>query len=289
MIKITRAEKSRTSDQACWHRPAGSPMLVSLWDMLRINSEDFAILLARLESMKTFPSHMVVALWDGKKDDNCNRIWEYTNNFLHELRPICMKLELDLAVTKIERICNNFGNDLTYEFKDLEAALRELGERIEDQMRVRMFMFVPTNDTKYFSDSAPLFGSVVHASFPEMTADVEDAGFCLGVGRWTAAVYHLMRVMECALVKLTLKLHIVIHDIEHKTWGEILNSIDTAVAALPKKTKDQESFSEAAIHLRQVKNAWRDPTMHNRRRYDQAEAEAIFQSVRTFAVHLTTI
>ena len=56
---------------------------------------------------------------------------------------------------------------------------------------------------------------------------------------------------------LTAKLQITIADIEHKTWGEILSPIDTAIALLPKKQKDQESLSEAALHLRQVKNAWR--------------------------------
>src|SRR5260370_1067933 len=100
-------------------------------------------------------------------------------------------------------------------------------------------------------------------------------------GRGTATVYHLMRVMEYGLVKLTGKLGVAIPDIEHKTWGEILNPIDMAVGTLPKKTKEQEAFSEAALHLRQVKNAWRDPTMHNRRRYDIEEATAIFQNVKT--------
>ncbi len=82
---------------------------------------------------------------------------------------------------------------------------------------------------------------------------------------------------------------IVIPDIDRKTWGEILKPVDAAVAALPSKTPEQQVYSEAAIHLRNVKNAWRDGTMHNRLRYDKDEAETIFQSVKKFVNDLLTL
>jgi hypothetical protein len=47
-------------------------------------------------------------------------------------------------------------------------------------------------------------------------------------------------------------------------------------------------FSEAMAHLNNVKDAWRNPTMHSRRRYNQEEAEAIFANVKTFVTFLIT-
>ena len=204
------------------------------------------------------------------------------------IEKICKRLELPLSAIKAARIIAAFqGTQPTWD--SLHASLKELGERIDDEMNDRMFAFIPSERAKYFPGGEPLFGNAVEAAFPEMTADIEDAGLCLAVGSGTATVYHLMRVMEHALLKLTAKLKIDLENIDRMTWGQILGPIDAKIALTPKKTKEHDDCSEAALHLRHVKNAWRDPTMHNRRRYDQSEAEAIFQSVKTFINHLTTI
>ena len=184
----------------------------------------------------------------------------------------------------MSRIHGRFNKDI-YKPEELVAALDELSNRIEDEISSQMFWFVPSDREKYF-DANCLFGKKIEVKFPEMVADIEDAGLCLGTGCWTAGVYHLMRVMEASLKKLTGKLAITILDIEHKTWKEILDPIDAAVKLIPKKTNEQEVVTQAALHLRHVSIAWRNRTMHHRERYNQKEAEAIFAHVNTFVNHL---
>lgn len=283
---ISRADKCRASDLACWHQPAGSHRLVSLWDMLCVHANDFVLLMKHLERIKWGLKDLIprVASSNSSTQDEVRKIFNDSVSVLVSvIGPICKRLELDSASAMIVRM-----QQTKYECDGLLAAIEQLTDRVEDQLASRIFWFVEPSRVKYFGDE-PAFGLRVLDAFPEMTADLKDAHVCLGAGCWTAAVYHLMRVMEYALVQLTKKLAITIKDIEYKTWGELLSQINAAVAVLPNKTPAQQSFSAAAIHLRQVKNAWRDPTMHNRRHYDQTEAEAIFDNVKTFVVELTTI
>lgn len=267
-----------------WRRPMPGE-LASLWSMLRFHAFSFVRLLTTIRHWREayrlgadFVAGGEVQLDDGSRD--------YLGDLLDELKTECEELDLPLSIQKLDRIKSTLpsirGNEMVNQFGHLE-------ELITDELKTKLFIAIPTQQAQYFTDSSPLFGKDVESSFPEMSADIEDAGCCLGVERWTAAVYHLMRVMECALVRLTAKLLVVIADIEHKTWGEILVPIDAAVAALPKRTKEQEELSEAAVHLRQVKIAWRDPTMHNRRRYNQTEAEAVFRNVKTFVENLQKV
>ena len=114
---------------------------------------------------------------------------------------------------------------------------------------------------------------------------------CLGVGRPTAAVYHLMRVMEFGIRRLAKRLKLA-KRLEHKSWGDILGAARTAIAAMPYTTTKDKSrrdrYSEVVAHLNNVKDAWRNPAMHSKRRYGQDEAEAIFGNVKTFMNHLAT-
>ena len=285
---LATVENARTSDLACWRPPASSIRLVSFRHMLRVHADDFKKLLMVLGRVQVFleygPRQLADGIADGNADGMARIVWEQIQPLLNEIDDICIRLELKFVREKLARMREGIDDSASHQ--SIANAIKELAERVEDQFKHRVIFFVPFGRVKYLPSSNPLFGDLVQSSFPEMTADIEDAGFCLCFGRWTAAVYHLMRVMEFALNRLGKKLKIPQKEIQGKTWGEILNRIDTAIGGMKKRTGRHELYSETAAHLRHVKNAWRDPTMHNRRRYNEDEAAAIFAGVNNFVKSL---
>ena len=51
---------------------------------------------------------------------------------------------------------------------------------------------------------------------------------------------------------------------------------------------DQQFFSNATANLRAVKDAWRNPSLHVERDYDEAQALEVFNVVKTFMRQLAT-
>jgi hypothetical protein len=130
--------------------------------------------------------------------------------------------------------------------------------------------------------------------FPKLTEDIDEAGKCLFFGRYTAVVFHLMRVMEVGVRRLARLLRTNVN--LDQAWGIILQPIDTAIVALPggvaatdKEKKRKAKFSEVAVFLRHVKDAWRNDTMHPKRTYTEEEANRVFEIVKAFVQSLVKL
>ena len=52
---------------------------------------------------------------------------------------------------------------------------------------------------------------------------------------------------------------------------------------------EKDKWSEALTLLVHVKQAWRNPTMHPKRTYTQAEADDIFRATRSFMQNLADL
>src|SRR5207253_1328337 len=131
-----------------------------------------------------------------------------------------------------------------------------------------------------------LFGQEVYDNFPSTRNDVAEAGNCFAVNRYTACVFHCMRVLEKGL-------HALVHDlnnrygagitfsktVEETNWGPIIDEIHNTLTQPkrqnilnPKPTQQDLSFySKAAREFEYFKNAWRDDVSHSRSSYDENE------------------
>lgn len=145
----------------------------------------------------------------------------------------------------------------------LKELIPELHRRLYDDTRRIEFLYIPSSRTGFYSDS-PQFGAKVADKFPKSVEDIQEAGKCFSLARYTATVFHLMRVMEFAVHYLGKRLSISL--VTEKNWHNILDEVDKAVKNLPIKTARQKAlrnrFSEASAHLRMVKDAWRNDVMH---------------------------
>jgi hypothetical protein len=317
----------------CEQRPYAPGELVSLWDMLRVDADTFVVLLATLTQSQSFleeARHGIAAvckqfmvdqrqvfspftgeLSDDVSGDSTKRLlkdaierkWaEYSAGFgrlLGEIEKGCSLLELGMANVKAKRMREGIG--AVTDCAGLAKDLQYLQERVEDELRSKLFFFVPSSRAEHFSTGAP-FGDKVSSKFPNSTEDAEEARFCLAFGRPTAAVFHLMRVMERAVHAFAKTLGVASFKIDDKEWGKILRQIDDALtveeakiqaasgaaatptsrAAIRKAKRKLALRREAAAYLHHVKDAWRNKTMHPKSTYTQDQAEEIFRNVRTF-------
>jgi hypothetical protein len=157
------------------------------------------------------------------------------------------------------------------------------------EMEGRKFVQIDREDL--YSKGAALFGPEVASNFPTSGAfEIDEAGKCLALERSTAAVFHLMRVMEVAIRAASACLGIPdpVRGAD-RNWGTMLRKFKTEmdrrnVAKPPKwqAASDKDFFDEIHVSLDAVRNVWRNATMHVENKYTLEEAEHIFGAVRGF-------
>jgi hypothetical protein len=101
-----------------------------------------------------------------------------------------------------------------------------------------------------------------------------------------------MRALEVVLGALAKKFSVVF---DHQTWGQVLPTIESIISnlhrdpvwkILPDIQEQQAFYSQAVLHIRLAKDAWRNRTMHKNITYTETDAEKIFQNVKDFSQKL---
>jgi hypothetical protein len=177
---------------------------------------------------------------------------------------------------------------------------------IQGQMRreleSKLYYSLGQEEAKRYNDDAP-FGQDVSDKCPELEYDLLEASKCLGLGRNTAAVFHLMRVMEAGFTYMkTIEGNPSFPEIKDRNWGTIIGAIEaffiTKHASKHRQNregwkKEEPFFDELLALLGAVRKAWRNDTIHHRefrldRSYDDERAENIFRTVKDFTRTIVT-
>lgn len=200
----------------------------------------------------------------------------------------CRKLQLLTSAMKADELAEALSK--RYSSYELQRLSEELCGRLADEMMTREFFCIDPNKNQYLNE-LNLFGSKVANAFPSAQDDIQNAGRCLAFDRWTASVFHSMRVLEIGLTALAKELGV---SYDRVNWDNIINNIEAKIRKISKTTsgdewKTKEKFySEAALQFRYFKNAWRNHVMHVRDTYDEERAETIFEHTKQFMAHLAT-
>jgi len=126
-------------------------------------------------------------------------------------------------------------------------------------------------------------------SFPFASFELSSAGECYLFNQPTAAVFHSMRALEIGLTALAGALGV---KTARDQWEVVINNIEAAIKGIsgPHAGSDwrqkQEQYSEAALHFRYLKNAWRNHTMHARANYNLLKAKEIWHHSTDFIADL---
>jgi len=200
------------------------------------------------------------------------------------------KMSLHVAADHCIRVEQSFGPKMT--IGEYKVVLNELMNRLEDELGHQLFLQILPDKAPYYGGEK--FDPLVTVSFPSSTLDVEDACKCYALGRNTACVFHLMRVMEVGLRALGKSLNDERLDPKRNpSWETILKRCDDELAKSIKDRSEDwknspEFFVDASANLRAVKNAWRNPTMHVEINYDEDRALEVLGAVNGFMRHIST-
>ncbi len=171
-------------------------------------------------------------------------------------------------------------------FYELTGILTHLEQTITWEMEDRLFTYIPPDHASRY-DQKELFGKDVNAKFPTIQFDLVEAGNCYALGRGTAVVFHLMRIMETGVQAFGTKLGVAL--VDEKNWQNILDEINKQIKTLPPKELDTVKMSQAAANLYAVKLAWRNEVMHPKDTYTLEEADNLIRQVKIFMEQLATI
>jgi hypothetical protein len=189
------------------------------------------------------------------------------------------------TLVSVERLLDALRKGgMTYE--DLIDHLDQIDKRLRDELTAATVLVIDEKMKGLF-DGVLLFGPEVEHEFPQMSEDIAESGKCLALARPTAAVFHLMRVMEIAVQRLGDKLGITL--VSEKVWQKILNDINGAIKTLDQKAPATRLYAEIAAHLYHVKLAWRNEVMHPKQTYTPDEASELFGAVKLFTRELAAI
>jgi hypothetical protein len=175
---------------------------------------------------------------------------------------------------------------------DEVRSTRKLCER---ELKHKAFFYVPPESSVYFPnlDNLHVFGEEVNEAFPGAAFDISESGTCLALGRASASVFHLMRVLEIGLAALGRVFGV---SLEHTNWGPAIDQIESKIKRMhetepwksqPDRKKQQEFYAQAASHFGILKDAWRNYTMHARGFYTEEQARRIFQNTKSFMQNLS--
>ena len=171
-------------------------------------------------------------------------------------------------------------------FGEVRDSVKHIERTIIYEVEDKLFMFLPPDRAGYY-DQKELFGTAVNAKFPTIQFDVVEAGNCYASGRGTAAVFHLMRIMETGVQEFGKKLSVAL--VTEKNWQNILDEINKAIKKLPPKDPSTVAMSQASANLYAVKLAWRNEVMHPKDTYTLEEADNLIRQVKIFMEQLATI
>lgn len=280
--------------------PVQAFQLVTLWDMLPFLADIFYFTNHRLDALRCELKQRAKDAFLSREDIEAARF-----NF-NALKAQCEKVGFAGVVRRLEDIEVMFIN-AQYDANEqvsverMRFQLQELHMALARDLKPHLFMAIPPDDVAKY-DQKRLFGPKVNRNFKSTRFDVAEAGNCYAVGRYTACVFHCMRVLEKGL-------HALVHDInakhnagivfkkriEEKNWGEILGKIDCALKESnkqnlnPQPTKaDFRFYSKATIHFEHFLRAWRNDVSHARKSYNQTEAQEVMDHVEAFMKQIAT-
>jgi hypothetical protein len=176
----------------------------------------------------------------------------------------CIAVGLPVSALSLRRMLAELAKD-TCRYEAVRALAVELQGRLVDEMRGRLFFSLDLAEAEHYMWHWKGWEEVFYR-FPNTMTDVEEARKCLPLGRYTAAVFHLMRVTEAAVLELQCFLDTAPDPKAH--FGSVLQRLEhlqqkTAFKDLPNHLKPYVGFlNDVLPQLHGVKDAWRNKVSH---------------------------
>ena len=262
----------------------GLPKTLVTLRMLLNYAQAFAILAADIE--KTRAQLLIGAFQDQNANlDPSSEKMQQLKRRVTDLLATCRQVkQLDRMHMPIGRLISRIETGM--DTSELHHSIDSIQLQLFDELdRIHLY-HVEDRLVPLYNEPAP-FGEAVFNNLSSAGTDAVSAGRCLALGQPTASVFHLMRVMEVGLRALSKSLGIPYAPSWEAHLRQIKAKLEVTHAKKPKAWKKREVFyKEVMGDLEAIKLAWRNPTMHIVREFDQEQAENIYRSVRALMMKL---
>lgn len=225
-----------------------------------------------------------------REDKPSKDIREGLIEYLQDLESCLATIEARYTNKEVGRFLHQASKaGITYE--ELSKRFHDINARLYDELADRQVFVLASDKAAYYESGGPLFGNEVADKFQLAAYDIDEAGKCFALGRCTATVFHLMRVVEIGIRRLCDALDVTVSP--NAGWQKILNDkLEPAINALPEATPAEKArktdLQQARAHLHAIRLGWRNDTMHPKATYTEEEAKALIAHVETFMRHLAT-
>jgi hypothetical protein len=252
----------------------------SLWYLLKFHAD------LLIDRMLCLASVQLTMNWKDPKEQ------EGVIDDLARIRSHCVAVELPECAERAKRVID-YAKENFDQPSAISALANDLLADIQSSLEKREFLFI-RQDRSGFADNPKLLGDELPTEFGDAIVDVQDAGNCLAAECNTAAVFHLMRVTEYGLRRISKQLRVKLthsgknHPLEFADWEKVITGIKNKITKLrtlspgPKKQSRLGLYSDAADHCVFMKDIWRNNISHARRPYTRTEAMVVFERVKGF-------
>jgi hypothetical protein len=264
----------------------------SLWDMLQLKSVAFIRALIGIANINGGLVAMKTAVTFKDSDpiacEQIRLVREETDILIEVLQ----ELEAPTALKGARRLAEGLTNP-NLNFSSFSFLMAHTVLSLKDEFGAHLFLTLSSNEARLFRIAEPPFGQQVQDKFPAaISEDIAEASKCLACARYTASVFHLMRVMEAGVQGFADMLNVPLVQLpsgKSKVWQLILNDTKAAIDKLPQHDAKTKKYSEISANLYHVKVAWRNEVMHPKQTYTEEQASEVFAASKAFMRELASV
>lgn len=266
--------------------------VVSLYDVLRFMAEEF------------WKASQIITEWGSSAGLYLppRKIFETMDTFSNLQRNL---LALGLPVSaqelhKLNVLMKGAVSDINQmrperqkaEFEKVSSEMRlrfdNLSSVIHSELASRLLYAVETEKVQYCNPQW-LVDTPIFSAFPKAFGELQRAGSCYAFDECTAAVFHLMRVIDSGLRLVYESLG---DTYDARNWDGIAKKIESEMTKkYQEKTIEWRAkepfYSEILTDIRSISRAHRNPALHEiERKYSDADTKYLIEVTKAFMSHL---
>jgi hypothetical protein len=203
--------------------------VVSLLEMLKFAAQDFWEASQILATLGAYPNTMKDANGRANAVKHINKLLEH-----------CANLNLPVSLKEAEKMQPQFNSTETSP-QSFSVLVHRLSSVIHSELGARV-VFALESEKVEFWHPLWLVGTPIYSAFPQAWEEFKRAGRCYAYGECTAAVFHVMRVIDSGL-QLVCESFGEAYDA--RSWDGVAKKIEFEMA---KKYPDKSVFGDLNGH-----------------------------------------
>jgi len=277
------------------HREFEPGRVWSLWDMLKLDANAFYRVALNINSAQVLIEERNHSTAEYSNPMGDLVVIRHLLQRAQELRDSLSQLGANITISIVDEHIWQLNSDIKPSPSEIVEYYKYISKALEHELSSIKIFIVSSDKAQYNEPKDPLFGAEFNTKYASRGRfEVDEAAKCIAFGRPTAAVFHLMRVLEVGIRSIARCLNIPdpIKPAE-RNWGKMLDAIKQSIAAKWPTAADRMSddaivFEGLLASLDAIKNPWRNSTMHVENKYTDDEAEHIFVAIKGFMKKLAS-